>query len=125
MQELKLFSPVEANRTLPLVKRIVTDILSAGQALHELQTATADDEPDDEVQALVNQLHELSGELEQIGCSFKDWNFSEGLVDFPSVIDGEEVMLCWRSDEPELRYYHSMADGYAGRKLIPQELLNE
>lgn len=125
MQELKLFSPIEANRTLPLVKRIVTDILSAGQALHGLQTATADDAPDDEVQALVNQLHELSGELEQIGCSFKDWNFSEGLVDFPSVIDGEEVMLCWRSDEPELRYYHSMADGYAGRKRIPQELLNE
>ena len=125
MQEVKQFSPAEANRTLPLVKRIVTDILSTGKALQGLQLDLADDEPNDEVQALVDRLNELSGELDQVGCTFKDWDFSIGLVDFPSIIDEEEVLLCWRSDEPELRYYHGVADGYAGRKLIPRELLYE
>jgi hypothetical protein len=41
-----------------------------------------------------------------------------GLVDFPAMIDGEEVLLCWRSDEPEVLYYHGLEDGFAGRKKI-------
>ena len=33
---------------------------------------------------------------------------------------GDEVLLCWRSDEPELLYYHGVDEGYAGRKPIPE-----
>ena len=63
-------------------------------------------------------------ELEEIGCFYKDWNFTIGLVDFPAIIDGKEVLLCWRSDEDDILYYHGFEDGYAGRKEIPDKYLN-
>src|SRR3989344_3348426 len=72
----------------------------------------------------MNQLEELFEELELLGCSYKDWNFTVGLVDFPSVIGGQQVFLCWRSDEKELRYYHEIDAGFTGRKLIPKEELS-
>ncbi len=46
-----------------------------------------------------------------------------GLVDFPAVIGGEEVFLCWKSDEDKLLYYHEADSGFAGRKLIPENYL--
>jgi hypothetical protein len=121
----KLFTPAEANKTLPLVKQIVRDILDKGQALREL----AKDEDNvtveraDRVNVLEYELQELFNELEQIGCSYRDWSFELGLVDFPARIDGAPVLLCWRSDEPEVRHYHSPRDGYPGRKPIPARLL--
>jgi hypothetical protein len=45
------------------------------------------------------------------------------LVDFPSIIDGEDVSLCWRSDEDSIKFYHGIDQGYASRKLIPEEYL--
>jgi hypothetical protein len=62
-------------------------------------------------------------ELEEIGCSYKDWSFELGLVDFPSIIDGKEVLLCWRSDEESVKYYHGLLEGFAGRKPIPDDYL--
>jgi hypothetical protein len=62
-------------------------------------------------------------ELEALGCFYKDWNFDLGLVDFPALIDGEEVLLCWRSDEPEVRWYHPLDGGYSGRKPIPENII--
>jgi len=44
-------------------------------------------------------------------------------VDFPSVINGEEVLLCWRSDEDDIKYFHRIEDGYSARQLIPEEYL--
>ncbi len=52
---------------------------------------------------------------------YKDWNFTIGLVDFPSLIDGKEVYLCWRTDEEEIRFYHGMDEGYSSRKPIPEK----
>ena len=66
---------------------------------------------------------ELMKELEDLGGYYKDWNFEIGLVDFPAMIGGEEVFLCWRSDEKSVHWYHSMEEGYGGRTLIPEKLL--
>ncbi len=123
MNQVRCFTPKEANQTLPLVKRIVKDIQETGQRLREMGEALGEAAREDpEVRKLVDELHELFEELEQIGCSYKDWSFSVGLVDFPAIIDGEEVELCWRSDEPEIAYYHGR-EGYVGRKPIPKEYL--
>jgi hypothetical protein len=43
-----------------------------------------------------------------------------GLVDFPAMIDGEEVLLCWLKDEPQVSHYHSLNDGFWGRRKIDQ-----
>ena len=123
--EVKYFTPVEANRTLPLVKRIVEDIQSYGQLLVKLANDLGEQAADDpEIKRLIGELNELMGELDQIGCSYKDPNFNLGLVDFPAIIDGNEVELCWRSDEPSVAHYHGL-EGYAGRKPIPEKYLTE
>lgn len=44
-----------------------------------------------------------------------------GLVDFPAVIDGEEVLLCWKWGESRVQYYHTTEEGFANRKKIEDE----
>jgi hypothetical protein len=116
----RYFTPAEASRTLPLVKQIVTDILASGRAIRD----AGPDPHNPVVRKQVAEMNRLLNELEQVGCSYKDWNFEMGLVDFPALLDGEEVLLCWRSDEPELKYYHGLTEGFAGRKPIPSALLS-
>jgi len=41
-----------------------------------------------------------------------------GLVDFPCLLDNEEVDLCWRHGESEVRFWHGLDEGYAGRKPL-------
>jgi hypothetical protein len=119
------FTPAEANRTLPLVKRVVGDILAAGRELRELAPRHAEPQVRVRLAVLEATIRDLAEELERIGCSYKDWGFELGLVDFPSVIDGREVLLCWRSDEERLEWYHAPDAGFAGRARIPPELLRE
>lgn len=122
--QVKIFTPREANQRLPLVKRIVEDVLSVGDKIRTLSLEIGSGaEGDPRIIRLMDQLEELFGELESLGCFYKDWNFTMGLVDFPAVINGQEVYLCWRSDEKTLQYYHDAESGYAGRKPIPRELL--
>lgn len=122
----KVFTPLDATRTLPLVRRIVADVLEHGQellAIHAKEHKDAEDRRRAEL--IVDVLDGLFEELNQIGCSFRCPNFEIGLIDFPGVIDGELVHLCWRDDEPELRYYHAPEAGFQGRKPIPENLLRE
>ena len=127
----RLFTPAQANRTLPLVRKIVRDILEAGGRLrtlaatiHERGGRPEDDERE-RFEAIKDELGALMQELEAIGCTYKDWGFEMGLVDFPARIDGKNVLLCWRSDEPQVLWYHGNQDGFAGRRAIPEELLAE
>lgn len=118
----KYFTPQEAKQTLPLVRKIVEDLLATGQRIRKyLQKQKEIDENDPILKPLLDQLNKYHKEIEELGCYFKDWNYEIGLVDFPSVIDDEQVFLCWRSDEEELLYYHKIEDGYSGRKaILPQ-----
>ena len=123
---MKYFTPHEATLTLPLVRRIVEDILTTGNELRELVRNAGNAVANNpEFERRVKEINGYFAELEELGCSYKDWNFTIGLVDFPSIIDGETVMLCWRSDEPNLQYYHGVEDGFMGRKPIPDALLHE
>lgn len=122
MIETRYFTPVEAQMTLPLVKKIVKDILDTTKEIKLL----ADDldgqvEENEKIKKMISDINGFMNELEEVGCYYKDWNFTIGLVDFPAYIEGEEVFLCWRSDEDDIRYYHTIDEGYAGRKLIPEK----
>ena len=124
MSKIKHFTPQEANETLPLVKKIVEDILDTAQQIRSLVNYLKDDaENNPHIDRLTHQLQDYFQELEDIGCYYKDWSFGLGLVDFPAIIDHKEVLLCWRSDEKCLKYYHGYHDGYTARKLIPEEYL--
>lgn len=120
----KVFTPAEATRALPLVRRVVGDILPLGRELMALGARGVSSHEDrDHAAELIGRLEDLYAELEEVGCSFRCPGFDYGIIDFPGLIDGELVHLCWRDDEPELRYYHDPRAGFAGRKPIPQELL--
>jgi len=103
----RFFSPKEANELLPRIKEIVCEIIDKSN------------DPkisEERIKALMSQLEEL-------GCFYKDWSFEIGLVDFPAIIHGQEAMLCWRSDEPRVEWFHGFDDGYAGRRPITRELI--
>lgn len=120
------FTPYEATRTLPLVKRIVADILEKGRAWKKLageRDGYRTPETELDIADLKDAMSELLEELQQIGCSYRDHSFEVGLVDFPCKLEGEEVLLCWKSDEERLEWYHSLHGGFAARKKIPEALL--
>lgn len=120
----RVFTPAEANQTLPLVKRIVGDILGLADKLREVARAPLSTvEQVDRAHELQEELNDLMQELREFGCDYKDWGFEMGLVDYPSFLDGQPVLLCWRSDEPAVEWYHAPDAGYAGRQRIPVELL--
>lgn len=120
----KIFTVKEANQTLPLVRRIVADILATGSCIRDLTFEKGRQTQDDHrVNELLDRLDEHFEELDELGCMYKDWNFTTGLVDFPAVVNGREVLLCWRTDEPSVTHYHDPQDGYPGRKIIPAEWL--
>ena len=123
MPDVKLFTAKQANQMLPLVRKIVDDILECGQRIRSLSVETEKPEEDPGINRLMDRLDALFDELEALGCFYKDWNFSLGLVDFPSQISGRDVFLCWRNDEKEVLYYHEVESGFVGRRLIPKELL--
>jgi hypothetical protein len=55
-------------------------------------------------------------EIDSIGVQVKD--LEKGLLDFPCLLDGQTVLLCWKLGEKEIGYWHSMEDGFAGRKPL-------
>lgn len=122
---MRYFTPQEASRTLPLVRKIVKDILEIGQDFYALQMTEPTEVEKEKMDRMRAALHDLFAELEELGCFFKDVTFTQGMVDFPAIIDGEEVYLCWKTDEPDLLYYHGINAGFAGRKPIPASYLQQ
>jgi hypothetical protein len=55
-------------------------------------------------------------EIEAIGVQVKD--LEKGLLDFPSIVDGRTVLLCWKLGEKEIAFWHSPEGGFAGRKPL-------
>jgi hypothetical protein len=54
--------------------------------------------------------------IQATGCLVKDLEM--GLLDFPAILNDEEVLLCWRLGEDRIRYYHGMNEGFAGRRPL-------
>ena len=72
-------------------------------------------------QSLERVNHALE-ELTEAGCLLKD--LDAGLIDFPTLLQGEEVYLCWRFDEPDIAHWHSVHEGATERKLIDRHFLD-
>ena len=74
-----------------------------------------------EHQQLAESLKGALNKILETGCLIKD--LEVGLLDFPAVIDNEEVYLCWKLGEDRIRFYHRQDEGFAGRKpLDPRDL---
>jgi len=130
----KYFTPAEANQLLPLVQAELAtlqqqkaDFYHKVQQLQQLNKRIsfdpADDSLEDERFRLECELDFMEMEarlrlrhLAEQGIQIKDIDI--GLVDFPAIIDGEEVLLCWKQGEPAITHYHGLHDGFTGRKPI-------
>jgi hypothetical protein len=66
---------------------------------------------------LARELARLVDEIGKCGAQVKD--LDSGLVDFPARRRGETVLLCWKLGEEEIRYWHRIEDGFAGRRPLP------
>jgi len=130
----RLFTIEQANAMLPLVRAIVKDLVELARDVIErrqrLANLTHDGElePGDpyhqesmqieeELEKDRQRLHEYIRELRQLGAEPKDGTL--GLVDFPAIIDGRTVYLCWKLDEPEILFWHDLDAGFAGRQPLP------
>jgi hypothetical protein len=128
------FTPDEANAELvavrPLVERMVeqrqahVDALARQEELEghirgngggippaELAEAAA------EVERVARELAKTIDDIVAHGAEIKD--LDEGLIDFPALRHGETVLLCWKLGEDEIRYWHTVEGGFAGRQELP------
>src|SRR5262249_22646121 len=71
---------------------------------------------EEDIERAAGGLAARVGESHERGGLVKD--FESGLVDFPSVRDGEPVLLCWRLGEATIGYWHGLEEGFAGRKPV-------
>lgn len=62
------------------------------------------------------RIVETISKIQETGCLVKD--IDEGLIDFPSIIEGQEALLCWKQGEVRIEYWHGLEDGFAGRKRL-------
>lgn len=132
---MQLFTVEQANRTLPLVVKIVEDVVRQHRrwrdAILELDLAASAATTDEnrartealerEVLALAREIDGYQRELEDLGIQLKDRRL--GLVDFPSEMAGRRVLLCWRLGEPEVQFWHEVDAGYAARQPLFPELV--
>jgi hypothetical protein len=133
VQRKKYFTVAEANATLPLVRAIVRDISELARDLDERQKRVERCQPGaggtvtaahaEEVQKMIAEIergHEKMGEyveeLTGLGVELKD--FQTGLVDFRCRVGNRDVYLCWRLGEPEVRFWHELDAGFAGRQEL-------
>ena len=73
--------------------------------------------------ALIQALEDAVREIQRSGCLVKDLDM--GLLDFPALLDGVEVYLCWKLGETKIEWWHSTEDGYPGRRKIIDEFDSE
>ena len=137
MQDFKLFTLAEAERTLPLVWRVVHDLTveypawRAAVARFEVLTGGARADwgetgelvaARDEVARHADRINRYLQELEAIGCVFK--GFEAGLVDFYSLREDRPIFLCWRLGEERITHWHETDSGFSGRQPIDASILS-
>jgi hypothetical protein len=132
---MKHFSPDEANAELEHVRPLVEGMVAHRRA-HVAALARQEElegsirgngggippavlaEAASEVEREERSLARAVDAIAERGVEVKD--LDEGLVDFPALHGGETVLLCWRLGEDEIRYWHRIEDGFAGRRPLAE-----
>ena len=119
----KYFSVEEANRALPYVSRIVSDVTVVYGRIVEIRRQLESQHPVPGAAELerayddaMDRLSNLIDELHEVGVELKD--FEKGLVDFPAIHDDREVLLCWKRGEEAITHWHEIDAGFAGRHPV-------
>jgi hypothetical protein len=122
-----LYTPQTANKALPEVRRLFSNILT-----HKKRAVTLQEQVQmiiqsgnqfeefvkkkQELNAAVSNYYKAIEQLEATGVVIKD--VEQGLLDFPSKRFDEEVWLCWKIEESEIKFWHAKDEGFTGRKPL-------
>ena len=123
----KICTPNDANRALPEIDRRIKQIILQKNHVvalqEELQRIVDSNSPfseffkkKQELNAEVSALYRSIEQLENLGVIIK--SVDEGLLDFPSKRFDEEVWLCWKVGEKEVKFWHRKDEGFARRKPL-------
>jgi hypothetical protein len=132
----RYFTPSEANELLVEVRPLVESLVEHRQGMRLAAERRArltariagnggdldPQEPgelDEQFQRESQAVTQAAEGLERLGVLLKD--LDTGLVDFPALHKGEEVLLCWQVGEDEVAHWHGVDEGFAGRKPLPLE----
>jgi hypothetical protein len=133
------FTLADAEKLLPLVERLLREAvalkaeyqeaerqiqaftgqitLMGGMAVDRARVLSARSQRDESGARLKQALEKV----QETGCEVKDLDI--GLIDFPSRYRGRDVYLCWKLGEDGIRFWHGVEDGFAGRKPIDRDFL--
>ena len=115
----------QANAALPWVVERIERLRSARdgfsdedarEALGDATPGNGGGEPGRVVSEAFLELRNAASELDAMDVIVRD--IDRGLVDFPSLRDGDEVYLCWEEGEDEIAYWHELDTGFGGRKAL-------
>jgi hypothetical protein len=105
-EHMPTFTRAQAEALLPKVRPLLEDL--------QRRKASYDRRPTDPV---AKEINALLLEIAHLGVDVKDPD--QGLIDFPALRRGREVLLCWKLGEGDrISYWHDVETGFAGRKLI-------
>ena len=93
--------------------RLTQRISGNGGDFDPQEPSELDEQLQREAEAVARSVEKLQG----LGVLVKD--LDRGLVDFPALRHGEEVLLCWQVGEGEVAFWHGLEEGFAGRKPLP------
>jgi hypothetical protein len=130
----RYFTPAEANEALPTVRPLVEEVVAHRRALAEAAGKRAElgrvvagngggvdtsdfATLDAEAAREAAEIAGLVSRIQALGILVKD--LDRGLIDFPALREGEEVLLCWELGEEQVEYWHGLEEGFAGRKPLP------
>jgi hypothetical protein len=130
----RYFTPSEANELLAEVRPLAESLVEHRQGMRLAAERRArltariagnggdldPQEPgelDEQFQRESQAVTQAAERLERLGVLVKD--LDTGLVDFPALHEGEEVLLCWQVGEDEVAHWHGVDEGFAGRKPLP------
>jgi hypothetical protein len=136
----KRFTLTEAQRLIPQMERLLRDAIErkaayedAEREIHTMQQRVmmmgGVSVDRDHVTALNQRREEAASQLraaiegvQEEGVQIKDLDV--GLIDFPTLYRGAEVLLCWKLGERKIEYWHDTEEGFRGRKPIDQDFLD-
>ena len=119
------FTRAEANALLPQLTTLLSQLrdardeltdTDAHEALSEAAPTNGGGEQGRRVGIAFLEVRRLIDTVEQAGIVLRD--IDRGLVDFPALIDGREVYLCWELGEEDVAHWHDLEGGYGGREPL-------
>jgi hypothetical protein len=131
-----------ANETLPEAREILTvlaehrlelirlrdrllelqnddDAGAGGEALGRRDVAVADEKRLRlRMQGIIDQMQASVARLEELSITLRD--IQTGLIDFPALVAGRQICLCWRLGEDQIEWWHELSEGFGGRRRLSE-----